>query len=698
VSATTSFLRAWFVVTCCCCNWNLAAAYRHGRTNTVYGCSLNHIRAPNSPTRLEVTTAAAVSGTSPVVPGIVAPESALNLAQRISRALNFYATAIPVFGSYTLLDQQLKFEKDILGKNITEEEEKDRYNVIHDWGSDAISDKIKLLKGFYVKTGQIISTRVDIFPPQYTDKLALMQDSLDPIAGDIIKQVVSRELLGGADLSDLFLEFDDVPLGSASIAQVHKAKLLDGRVVAVKVQRPGIEGKLLGDISNLKNFAKAIADFLPIDYYKIFSEIERTLGDELDFLKEAQATLKVAAAVAHSPSNKPRQAAVTVPLPITGLVTKKVMVLEFIDGIALSRIAAEMSTRGVTSGSPESVLLGTKLLTALTDAYSSMIFGSGIIHGDPHPGNIFIMKGGEVALLDCGQVKQISTAERIGLAELVVLVNDWEKEYRKVESSPKEYGNATLTELTSIVANKVRSFGVTFKEGVGDDCAAAVAILLFGSSNTKLPGGYAGEEISLDSPIVQVTQFSDEFILLGRATVMLRGIANRLGIAWGLSDRWAAVAREALAATDPKERLPIWSVVTPQVPSTRPGISSDARLVSGKERIRFQDVLSGLNDWVQLLKVRNVSPDLSRELHAPRLAPHHNVSYFMYLDICAGEDHHVGHQLFAAIDVAEAHKDCFVDSRSVFCQKQVYTYLERHLSPPVHKMSRNFYIYGFLHS
>jgi hypothetical protein len=105
---------------------------------------------------------------------------------------------------------------------------------------------------------QIISTRVDIFPPQYTSKLALLQDSLDPIDSEAVKDVVRKELLQGAPLSDLFEWFDDTPLGSASIAQVHKAKLLDGRVVAVKVQRPGIKDKLLGDIGNLITFALTI--------------------------------------------------------------------------------------------------------------------------------------------------------------------------------------------------------------------------------------------------------------------------------------------------------------------------------------------------------------------------------------------------------------------------------------------------------
>jgi len=233
-------------------------------------------------------------------------EKELSSLAMLQRTLSFYSAAIPVFLSYKILDSTLKFRKDILNEIIPADEENKLYDDLHEWGSDIISNKITDLKGFYVKTGQIISTRVDIFPPQYTSKLAMTQDALDPLPIEVIRRVVSRELLDGGDLSDLFADFESTPLGSASVAQVHKATLLDGRVVAVKVQRPGIKSKLLGDIINLKNFAKAASKSLPLDYYKIFSEIERSLVYELDFLYEAQATAKVAAAVQHSPINEPQ--------------------------------------------------------------------------------------------------------------------------------------------------------------------------------------------------------------------------------------------------------------------------------------------------------------------------------------------------------------------------------------------------------
>lgn len=174
--------------------------------------------------------------------------------------------------------------------------------------------------------------------------------------------------------------------------------------------------------------------------------------------------------------------------------------MEFIEGTALSKIAAKMLSAKVEPGSPEAVLLGQTLLSALTDAYGSMIFGSGIIHGDPHPGNIFIMEEGKVALLDCGQVKILNTSQKLGLAKLIVMVNEWEK--LDIERLDLLKAGKDLVEIirklenqTKILADTVKSFGVTFKEGVGDECAAAVAILLFGNTGTVLPGGYAGEEI-----------------------------------------------------------------------------------------------------------------------------------------------------------------------------------------------------------
>ena len=222
------------------------------------------------------------------------------------------------------------------------------------------------------------------------------------------------------------------------------------------------------------------------------------------------------------------------------------------------------------------------------------------------------MEEGRVALLDCGQVKILNTSQKLGLAKLVVMVHEWEKldaERLSLISSGKDVVEITnkVNAQTKILAETVKSFGVTFKEGAGDECAAAVAILLFGNTNTVLPGGYAGEEISKDSPIVQVLEFPAEFILLGRATVMIKGIANRLGIKWGLSDKWSPMAEMALQSTV-EEVMPIWACVRPNVLSTQ--TSPTTADFSGSKVLRFADVKKSLVNFFSLFKTYLVKKGL----------------------------------------------------------------------------------------
>lgn len=182
--------------------------------------------------------------------------------------------------------------------------------------------------------------------------------------------------------------------------------------------------------------------------------------------------------------------------------------------------------------------------------------------------------------------------------------------------------------------------GISFKEGAGDECAVALALLLFGNSDAALPGGYSVQELSTESPIAQVTGFPSEFILLGRATgkynllwelatrhtlspqsynhsfahshvhldcdcpVMIKGIARRVGVDWGLCTRWAEYAKEALELTHPKQHMPIWSVVEPLVATTEPLVSAVLRLASSNKVIRFKEVTTAFSSWLRLLKVR----------------------------------------------------------------------------------------------
>jgi len=321
--------------------------------------------------------------------------------QRVTRAIEFYKNVLPVLAAYKTKELELEWGPKIFGQpKLSDSEQEEIWKDLDEWGSTRIAETIQELKGFYVKTGQVISTRVDLFPEAYTSKLRQLQDGLEPMPFELVKLVVEQELLNGAPLSELFATFDETPLGAASIAQVHKATLLDGRVVAIKLQRPNVEPKLRGDIANLKRISKALRNSLPVDYYPVFCELGDALENELDFLVEAQAMKKIHLAIRNGEGGSP----VTIPLPVGELVTKRVLVMDFIPGVPLNRLADTMKEKGITPGSPESKLAGRRILDALAKAFGRMIFRAGVMHGDPHPGTSMILgvggRGAAFVLLD----------------------------------------------------------------------------------------------------------------------------------------------------------------------------------------------------------------------------------------------------------------------------------------------------------
>eukprot|EP00466_Bigelowiella_natans_P001338 jgi/Bigna1/77603/fgenesh1_pg.49_\ len=383
---------------------------------------------------------------------------------------------------------------------------------------------------------------------RYTLKLMNLQDNLQPMSGEEARATVREDLLDGRPLNELFREFDDEPLGAASIAQVHRAVLLDGREVAVKVQRSGIQKKLRGDLANLKVLAKALSGVLPVDYFKVFSELEKVVENELDFLQEAQAARKVAAAVAHTVDGKPTKASLRVPLPIPGLASRRVLVMDFIRGTPLSRLAKEKQQESQGEQANASVgrgrmskiatrvkegmyrMIGQRLLSQLTEGYGRMIFGAGFIHGDPHPGNLMLegldTGSPSLVLLDCGQFKQLANEDRIRIAQLVMLTAKRSAVFEDMDTAAK-------------------ALGLELEPGSTKETTAAVALLLFGDTSVPLPGGYSQNELGSNSPLKAIAEFPQHLVLLGRACVMIKGIAKKLGLDWALAEKWKEAATHA---------------------------------------------------------------------------------------------------------------------------------------------------------
>jgi aarF domain-containing kinase len=269
----------------------------------------------------------------------------LSEVDKIKRAAQFWGATVPIIASYYGKMAEMKLREKLLGETLTQEDVEKIWDEQHAAGATKLADTIASLKGFYVKTAQIISSRADLFPEQYTQALSGFTDNLDPMSPALAKAVVIQELLNpGETFQDVFSEFDDEPLGSASVAQVHRAVLTEKyggpREVAVKIQRPSIESKLMGDIANLKAISKTLrgVDALPLDYYTVFSELEKQLADEFDFVAEAVAMDRIYNALSRTmDGSAPTELPIVMPRPFPGLVSRRVLVMDYLPGVPLSR-------------------------------------------------------------------------------------------------------------------------------------------------------------------------------------------------------------------------------------------------------------------------------------------------------------------------------------------------------------------------
>mmetsp|Transcript_19412 Transcript_19412/g.40956 ORF Transcript_19412/g.40956 Transcript_19412/m.40956 type:complete len:615 (-) Transcript_19412:86-1930(-) len=493
----------------------------------------------------------------------------LTKVERLQRAAKFWSSAIPIVLSYYSKDAELRVKEAFTGISLTEAEEELVWNEQHEKGAQKLADTITSLKGFYVKTAQIIASRQDLFPPEYTEALSDFTDNVDPLPVELLKAVIEKDLLvRGEKFEDIFAEFDEVPLGAASVAQVHRAVLTEkfgGKEVAVKVQRPSIESKLMGDIANLKALAKTFreSDALPLDYYTVFSELEKQLADEFNFLAEAVAMDRIYETVTKDENGLPCESPIVLPRPVPGLVSRRVLVMDYLKGVPLSRAAEEMLKKGINPDSPEAQLFGRKLLRSLTDVFGRCILETGFFHADPHPGNIFVLDDGRIGLIDFGQVKQIGGRARETLSKVMLALDD-----RESDTNPADLDK---------IGNLALELGVEIADGAPAEGPAAVAMWLFDGSVETLPGGYDKGELSPNSPVKALKSFPQDLVLVGRSSILIKGLSNRLQIPWSLSKEWAPIARRTLE-----------------------GNTKQSAVVAkgGKEnKIRIRDVMKLLKTW-----------------------------------------------------------------------------------------------------
>lgn len=261
----------------------------------------------------------------------------------------------------------------------------------------------------FVKLGQLLSTRPDMIRPDYLAALERMQEKVAPVPVQDIQQVVEAEL--GAPIGKLFSSFDPQPLGCASIAQVHRAVLRDGREVAVKVQKPEVAAQLHSDLRVLRSFAAAADRFTRVGRRVRLSdwlaEFARTLQMELDYETEAGNLQRFGNHLAPYP-------ALWVPQPLLDLSSKRVLTLELVQGVRVDAIPEVRRTE--QSMDP--------LAAALVRGYLDQIFVHGEIHADPHPGNLRVTSDNRLAIFDLGMVAHVPPRLRERLLKLLLAAVD----------------------------------------------------------------------------------------------------------------------------------------------------------------------------------------------------------------------------------------------------------------------------------
>jgi len=296
----------------------------------------------------------------------------------------------------------------------------------------------------FIKLGQLLSTRPDLLPPHYIAALSRLQQEITPVPSEKITNIIENEL--GAPMAKLFQEFDCEPLATASMAQVHRAVLLDGTEVAVKVQRPGVRQRIEIDIEIMHEVARFATKYTPYGTRyaipQIVRELEHSLNQELDFRLEADSTRLIGRQIADFQL-------LTTPTVYSDYTSRRVLTLSFVRGRHLQDVSREeldaLDSRAIAKD--------------LLSAYLKQIIVDGAFHCDPHPGNIFLTDDGRLALMDFGMVGRFDSGQKDNVIFLLLAFAERQGDrvadtYLKMIEVPKHFDRRAFAQDISTLVSR----------------------------------------------------------------------------------------------------------------------------------------------------------------------------------------------------------------------------------------------------
>ena len=281
-----------------------------------------------------------------------------------------------------------------------------RYDIFHGLTPEGLRRMLEELGPTFVKAGQILSMRSEILPESFTRELGKLRTSVEPMDRETVIEAIRAEY--ETPLEEIFDAIDDRPLGSASVAQVHKARLVSGELVAVKIQRPHVQEIMAQDISIIRSLARYASRFMGddqfVDLQSVVDELWQSFREETDFLVEARSLEEFR-------RNNAGCAFIDCPKPYPALCTRHVVVMDYVEGIPINDTA-----RLVAEGY-DLAEIGTKL----ADNYTTQMLDDGFFHADPHPGNL-VIRGGKIVYMDLGIMGRLSAHDRQAVSDMVLAV------------------------------------------------------------------------------------------------------------------------------------------------------------------------------------------------------------------------------------------------------------------------------------
>lgn len=409
----------------------------------------------------------------------------------------------------------------------------------------------------FVKLGQILSTRTDLLPDSITVELATLQDSVTQIPFEEIEQQLCKEL--GKDWRSRFEAFEEEPLASASIAQVHRATLEGGRPVVLKVQRPGVKPKITGDLGVLHALAGLLEEAIPeaaaMDLRGTITSFTKSILQELDFRIEARNLERFRSL--HEDNLQ-----VVFPEVFEELSTEEVLCMEFLEGRNFA-IAIEQGED----------------VSAVADAYFKvaykMLFIDGFFHGDLHPGNVLVMEGHRLGVLDCGMVGRLSPAMKDKVIDILhaVLNEDLEGVARTFYELSIRTGLVDYQRFESDVID----LGERYLSGL------PLSEVQIGTLFSEIVAGAARHNVRMPT----------DFTMMFKAIITTEGMAKMIApqtdpielarpyIMQMVADRYSPERMKQMAIRD----FTLFSRMARQIPHSLPAVIDDLR--AGKFTVRF---------------------------------------------------------------------------------------------------------------